>query len=78
MRAYGYHWYIVDLPAGPSQSYRWVGGIGWGGQYLFAFPKLDLAVAMNCGIYHQPVTEQIAIARAVLAEVVFPSLAQLR
>lgn len=55
-----------------------VGGIGWGGQYLFAFPKLDLAVAMNCGIYHQPVTEQIAIARAVLAEVVFPSLAQLR
>ena len=73
-RHYGYHWYIVDLPGGGS--YRWVGGIGWGGQYLFVFPKLDLAVATNCGIYHKPISEQIAIARVVLREVVFPSLAQ--
>jgi CubicO group peptidase (beta-lactamase class C family) len=64
-----------DLPAGTSPlSYHWMGGIGWGGQYLFVFPKLDLAVAMNCGIYHRPSTEQIAVARIILTDVVLPSL----
>jgi hypothetical protein len=47
-------------------------GIGWGGQYLLIVPKLDLVVAMNCGNYHRPLTEQSAVARAVVGEVVLP------
>ncbi|HXW30664.1 MAG TPA: serine hydrolase, partial [Xanthobacteraceae bacterium] len=51
-RSYGYHWYMGDVAAGaPPQPRHWVGGIGWGGQRLFAFPALDLVVAMNCGNY---------------------------
>ena len=31
----------------PPRALHWVGGIGWGGQRLFAFPALDLVVVMN-------------------------------
>ncbi|HYW64932.1 MAG TPA: serine hydrolase [Bradyrhizobium sp.] len=73
-RSYGYHWYMGDFPAGnPPQPYRWMGGIGWGGQYLLLFPKLDLVVSINCGNYHRPLQEQTSVARAILAEVVLPS-----
>jgi CubicO group peptidase (beta-lactamase class C family) len=72
-RSYGYQWYIGDLPARTS-SHRWIGGIGWGGQYLFVLPKLDLAVAINCGNYHKPLNEQSAVARVILTDVVLPSL----
>jgi hypothetical protein len=44
-----------------------------GGQYLLVFPKLDLVVAMNCGNYHRPLTEQSAVGRAVVGELVLPS-----
>jgi CubicO group peptidase (beta-lactamase class C family) len=73
-RSYGYQWYIGDFPGGkPPQPVRWMGGIGWGGQYLLVFPKLDLVVAMNCGNYHKPLAEQSAVVRAFMAEVVLPS-----
>ena len=72
-RGYGYQWYAGDFPAGsPQQLYHRMGGIGWGGQYLLIVPKLDLVVAMNCGNYHRPLTEQRAVARAVVGEVVLP------
>jgi CubicO group peptidase (beta-lactamase class C family) len=58
-RSYGYQWYMGDLAAGTaSQSFHWVGGIGWGGQRLLVFPALDLVVAMNCGNYRKPGPEQ--------------------
>ena len=42
-RRYGYHWYMGDVTAdAPPKVLHWVGGIGWGGQRLFAFPVLDL------------------------------------
>jgi CubicO group peptidase (beta-lactamase class C family) len=73
-RSYGYQWYIGGFPAGsPPQPYHWIGGVGWGGQYLLLFPKLDLVVTISCGNYHRPLTDQSAVARAVLAEVVLPS-----
>jgi CubicO group peptidase (beta-lactamase class C family) len=73
-RSYGYQWYIGGFPAGsPPQPFRWVGGVGWGGQYLLLFPKLDLVVSISCGNYHRPLAEQSAVARAILAEVVLPS-----
>ena len=73
-RSYGYHWYMGDLAAGAaSQPFHWVGGIGWGGQRLFAFPALDLVVAMNCGNYRKPGPEQGRVNGVVLTEVILPS-----
>lgn len=73
-RSYGYHWYMGDVAAGtPPVRHHWVGGIGWGGQRLWAFPELDLVVAMNCGNYRKPGMEQTRIASAILTEAVLPS-----
>jgi len=72
-RRYGYHWYLGASLAGPSQRReRWVGGIGWGGQRLYAFPDLDLVVAQYCGNYDKPGTEQRRINDAIITEVVLP------
>ncbi len=46
-RSYGYHWYIGELRTGTPHLSALMGGIGWGGQRLLAFPALDLVVAMN-------------------------------
>jgi CubicO group peptidase (beta-lactamase class C family) len=73
-RSYGYHWYMGDVTAGPpTQALHWVGSIGWGGQRLFAFPALDLVVAMNCGNYRKAGMEQNRVNGVVLTEVVLPS-----
>ena len=73
-RSYGYHWYIGDVIVdAPPRALHWVGGIGWGGQRLFAFPALDLVVAMNCGNYSKSGLEQSRINAVVLYEVVLPS-----
>jgi CubicO group peptidase (beta-lactamase class C family) len=72
--SYGYQWYISEVAAGtPPRPHHWVGGIGWGGQRLYALPSLDLAVAVNCGNYHKSLPEQASVNRAVLTEVVLPS-----
>lgn len=72
-RRYGYHWYLGASPAGPSQHWeRWVGGIGWGGQRLYVFPELDLAVAQYCGNYEKPLKEQRRINDAIITEIVLP------
>jgi len=73
-RSYGYHWYIYDTTVDGQRQY-WFGGIGWGGQKLYVFPGLDLVVAMTCGNYSKPGMEQNRVNLAVLADVVFPSLA---
>ena len=39
-RRYGYHWYLGAHAAAASQRREpWVGGIGWGGQRLYVFPR---------------------------------------
>jgi CubicO group peptidase (beta-lactamase class C family) len=71
---YGYHWYLGASAAAASQRLEpWVGGIGWGGQRLYVFPKLDLVMAQHCGNYDKPNTEQRRINSVVLTEVVLPS-----
>jgi CubicO group peptidase (beta-lactamase class C family) len=73
-RSYGYHWYMGNVAAGtPPRLFHWVGGIGWGGQRLLAFPALDLVVAMNFGNYRKSGREQSLISGAILADAVLPS-----
>jgi CubicO group peptidase (beta-lactamase class C family) len=73
-RRYGYQWYLGANSVGsPPQLYPWVGGIGWGGQRLHVFPKLDLVVAQNCGNYDKTGIEQTRVINAVINEVVLPS-----
>jgi CubicO group peptidase (beta-lactamase class C family) len=70
-RSYGYQWYMGD--GRPPRPLHWVGGIGWGGQRLYAIPELDLVVAMNCGNYGKSGMEQSRVNTAVLTDVVLPS-----
>jgi len=73
-RRYGYQWYLGAIMAGsPPQRCDWVGGIGWGGQRLHVFPKLDLVVAQTCGNYDKSGQEQTRVNNAVLTEVVLPA-----
>ena len=70
-RSYGYQWYMGD--GRPPRPLHWVGGIGWGGQRLYAIPELDLVVAMNCGNYGKSGMDQSRANTAVLTDVVLPS-----
>jgi CubicO group peptidase (beta-lactamase class C family) len=72
-RRYGYQWYLGAIAAGsPPQPQDWVGDIGWGGQRLHVFPKLDLVVAQFCGNYDKPGMAQGRINNRVVADVVLP------
>ena len=46
--AYGYQWWIMDFQAG-QQSYDCFFAAGWGDQYIFIFPELDMLVVVNSG-----------------------------
>jgi CubicO group peptidase (beta-lactamase class C family) len=52
-RAYGYHWYVDPSPEGTGGR-GWVGAMGNGGQRLWVFPSVDLAVAATFGNYDRP------------------------
>jgi CubicO group peptidase (beta-lactamase class C family) len=73
-RSYGWQWYIVDDTA-KGRRQHWFGGIGWGGQKLYAFPETEIVIAMLCGNYSKPNQEQNRINLAVLNDVIAPSLA---
>jgi CubicO group peptidase (beta-lactamase class C family) len=73
--SYGYQWYMGDFVVDGAPQH-WLGGIGWGGQRLYAFPALDLVVAVNCGNYGKSGMEQNRITRTVLTDVVLPSFVQ--
>ena len=80
IRQYGYHWYLgkfaFTVAAGPrwdrSRLERFWSGIGNGGQRLFVFPGLDLAVAITAGNYDRP--DQWVPPTRVIREVVLRAI----
>jgi CubicO group peptidase (beta-lactamase class C family) len=76
IRSYGYHWYMGDYAAqAGAQPLHWFGGVGWGGQYLFAIPARDLVIVIHCGNYRRTGAEQTAVMRALMTEIVLPNFA---
>jgi len=47
---YGYLWWIRDF-AGGGTNYRCYFAAGWGDQYMFIIPALDMIIVFNCGNY---------------------------
>jgi CubicO group peptidase (beta-lactamase class C family) len=80
IRQYGYHWYLGKFAFTVSTAPRWDrsrlerfwSAIGNGGQRLFVFPGLDLAVAITAGNYDTP--DQWVPPTRVIREVVLPSI----
>ncbi len=71
--AYGFHVYLGGSFAPGGAGPGWRGGIGNGGQYVMALPDSGIVAAVLTGAYDQP--DQGVEARAVLSEVIAPSLA---
>ena len=80
IRQYGYQWYLgkfgFTVSTGPrwdrSRLERFWSAIGNGGQRLFVFPGLDLAVAITAGNYDTP--DQWVPPTRVIREVVLPAI----
>lgn len=74
-QGYGYHWYTGSFQGATHPPLPWIAGIGWGGQWLCVIPKGDLVVAINCGNYRRPGSDQGLVAVRLVTELVLPSLA---
>jgi CubicO group peptidase (beta-lactamase class C family) len=49
-RGYGYLWWLGRSSI-DTRDIDWVGSLGWGGQRLYAVPKLSVVVAVTAGAY---------------------------
>ncbi|MGD2154418.1 MAG: serine hydrolase [Gemmatimonadales bacterium] len=67
--AYGYQWWRTRLET-DMLMYTSYMGIGWGGQYVFVVPDLDLVVVLTGGNYD----ESIAYAYDMIEDHVLPSM----
>lgn len=80
MRRYGYHWYLGKFAFTVAGGPRWHrsrleplwGALGNGGQRLYLFPTLGLAMAVTAGNYDDP--DQWIPPNRIIREVVLPSL----
>ena len=80
IRSYGYHWYMGRWSYVVANAPRWDrnriarfrSAIGNGGQRLFLFPDLDLAVAVTAGNYDAP--DQWVPPTRLVRDVILPNL----
>ena len=76
-RGYRYLWWLGRSSI-DSQDIDWVGSLGWGGQRLYAVPKLSLVVAVTAGAYGSsqggpPSAEENLAGHTVLNNFVLPA-----
>lgn len=70
---YGYQWYLGAFATGsPPRDATWIGAFGNGGQRLYVFPALKLAVAITAGNYNQPGGERPS--QALVQQIILSSL----
>jgi len=51
--SYGYQWWITRFRVN-GESYKCFFAAGWGDQFMFIIPGLELIVGFNCGNYLVP------------------------
>ncbi|PMS37396.1 CubicO group peptidase (beta-lactamase class C family) [Trinickia symbiotica] len=55
---YGFQWWLGRSLV-HRKEFRWVAGVGYGGQRLFIVPQLDLVVVVMAGLYDNPALTSI-------------------
>lgn len=81
IRRYGYQWYMGTMSYSAPVAPRWDrarlapfwSAVGNGGQRLFLYPELDLAVAITAGNYDTP--DQWVPPTRIVRDVILPALA---
>jgi len=68
---YGYQWWFSDFTAG-NQTYHSFYGNGFGGQFIFVFPELDLVVVLTGHAYEDGQGAELNT-RQVLEQDILPS-----
>ncbi len=68
---YGYQWWMGQFTAS-GQVYSTYYADGFGGQYIFVFPDLDLVIAMTGSAYEDGQPEERSI-RSILEQSILPS-----
>lgn len=53
---YGYQWWLHKFQVGSNEVDSFVAA-GWGGQYIFVFPSLEMVVVTTAGYYDEPELE---------------------
>ena len=68
---YGYQWWMGQFTAN-GQAYNTYYADGFGGQYIFVFPELNLVIAMTGSAYDDGQPEERSI-RNILEQSILPS-----
>jgi CubicO group peptidase (beta-lactamase class C family) len=65
---YGYQWWLRTFHAN-SRAYESFAARGWGGQYIFVFPSLEMVVVFTGGNYSTPEPVDEILTRFILPAV---------
>jgi CubicO group peptidase (beta-lactamase class C family) len=65
---YGYQWWLRTFHAS-SRAYESFAARGWGGQYIFVFPSLEMVVVFTGGNYSTPEPVDEILTRFILPAV---------
>ncbi|UCC71483.1 MAG: serine hydrolase [Gemmatimonadota bacterium] len=76
-RGYGYQWWLTSFSVDGRvvDSYT---GIGWGGQYVFVIPELDMVVVFTGGNYDQSISYAYVMLGTHILLSALPQTSQLR
>ncbi len=70
---YSYFWWRYNFKTG-GKNLKAVIAWGWGGQFIFVFPELDMVVVITEGNYYHPKREEQAI--EMIADYILPAISE--